>query len=113
MDPSPLTERDALDKTTGTLFIADVSFAQPAVAGVVSPDVPEERPLFTNVRPVVPSSTRRCEGRVRRGRAPRLRSNNRRRGSKRAAGIRSGQDPGDPDLDPDGLRPLLLGRVGR
>jgi hypothetical protein len=35
------------------------------------------------------------------GRAPRRARNARTRGSRRSAGIRSGQDPGDPDLDPE------------
>jgi hypothetical protein len=112
MRPWPPTEPDAPDKTIGTLFIADVSFASTPVAGTVFEEPFEQPPLFTNVRPLVPSRTRRCEGRVRRGRAPRLRSNSRRRGSRRAAGVRSGQDPGDPDLDADGASPLL-GRAGK
>jgi hypothetical protein len=46
------------------------------------------------------------------GRAPRARSNHRRKGSRRASGVRSGQDPGDPDADNARLGPLPLA-VGR
>ena len=45
-------------------------------------------------------------------RAPR-RSSHRRHGSRRASGIRTGQDPGDDGESANPLIPLLLGRAGR
>jgi hypothetical protein len=78
------------DGTVSTM--ATVSFAQPSLSGLP---------------PTSPPHKLICTGRVR-GRAPRLRSNHRRRGSRRAAGIRSSQDPGDDgESDPD------LARAGR
>lgn len=47
------------------------------------------------------------------GRAARRPCNARTRGSRRSSGIRSGQDPGEGELDPpDELVPALLGRSG-
>jgi hypothetical protein len=70
------------------------------------------REVQANDRPRV------CEARhrgVRPGRAPRRSSNSRRRGSARASGPRTGQDPGDPDPESDSSRlsPLLVGGAGR
>lgn len=48
-------------------------------------------------------SSKQCLSQVRprHGRAPRRGCNQRRHGSRRASGIRTGQDPGDPHLEPD------------
>lgn len=64
--------------------------------------------------PLVPIKVIKANGRVRKfgpsGRAPRRACNARRRGSVRSA-VRSGQDPGDPDLDPpDADQALPVGR---
>jgi hypothetical protein len=85
-------------------------------------DDPDARSTWRQVyRPSAPCSRRirppvhLLHHSARRGHAPRAATNRRRRGSRRASGVRSGQDPGDPDPDADNARlsPLLLGRAGR
>ena len=82
-DALPPADADSYTVRDGSVYtVTAVSFAQPSLSGV-PPDVPPSKLV--------------CTARVRRGRAPRLRHNHRRRGSRRASGIRTGQDPGDGD----------------
>jgi hypothetical protein len=109
---------DVADTGDGDVRLVAIPFIQYAIAGMADPEAHnrevERRWAEVGVEPYRPCEQRvRPIRRVRRhwGRAPRERSNHRRRGSRRATGTGSRAGPDDPDEADSHLTPASLGEA--